>query len=501
MSSKQVSRAILEQKNAALEKENHYLKGLLVEFNRQITGKKSERFIPLPGMSLFDDIIPPDAMAPDDEELPKDDKSNADKKPRKKPKRKPLPAHFKREVVRIDPDHIDTSNMIHIGDAVTEKVEYIKASYIVIQYRRGKFKDAQGKIHIADLKDPFPKSVAGSSLVSTLLVRKYEDHLPITRQLRIMKREGLELPKSTALNIAKTGIEYLRPVYDVLIKSILAQDYIQVDETSLGVIDKQEHRVKNRCMMVMLAVETKLVGFKFTGSKTKEMIWNAIHGFEGFLQTDGNVSYEYAELLPNVDLLNCNAHARRNLEKLEKLGDQNAAKALLLYQRMYMLERKAKEQGLQDDDLRDFRLERSAPVLNRLKALLEENRNADDPTDEFTKAADYILKRWSRLTKFLQQGRFHPDTNMLERQIRDLVIGRKNYLFCLHDVSADRTGIIYSLSRTARLHGIPFQNWLVEYFQRIIDHPINRIHELLPTKDFVFLHSPDPRLSESHSSF
>lgn len=475
----------MERKNADLEKENHYLKGILLALSREVTGKKSERFIPAPSMSLFEEEISLPEPPPS---LPK-----AEKKEKKKPKRKKIPAHFEREVIRIDPE-FDTSNMIHIGDEVTEKLEYRPASFSVIQYRRGKFKDAEGKIHIAQLNDPFPKSIAGASLASTLLVRKYEDHLPITRQIRIMKREGLDMAKSTALNITKAALEHLRPVHDALLKEILSQDYIQVDETSMGVVDKQEHQVKNRCMLVMLAVQAKLVAFQFTGNKTKQMIWNAIEGFEGHLQTDGNVSYEHAELLENVDLLNCHAHARRKLETIEKQGDEQAAKALVLYQKLYMLERRAKELGLQNDDLRDFRRKYSIPVLDQLKAFLERHRKDHDPTDQFSKAARYILKRWTRLTKYVEQGRFHPDTNMLERQIRDLVIGRKNYLFCLNDTSAERTGIIYSLSRTARLHGIPFHTWLCEYFKRIIDHPINRINELLPTDNFEFIHYPDPRL-------
>jgi len=485
MPSKQISRASLERKNADLEKENHYLKGILIALSREATGKKSERFIPAPGICLFRDEIELPEPLPS---LPKEEKRE-----KKKPKRKKIPAHFKRKVIRIDPT-FDTSKMVHIGDEVTEKLEYTPASFSVIQYRRGKFKDAQGKIHIAELKDPFPKSIAAASLASTLLVRKYEDHLPITRQIRIMKREGMEMAKSTALNITKVALEHLRPVHNALLNKILSQDYIQVDETSIGVVDKQEHQVKNRCMLVMLAVQAKLVAFQFTGTKTKQMIWNAIQGFEGHLQTDGNVSYEHAELLENVDLLNCHAHARRKLENLEKQGDKEAAKALVLYQKLYMLERKAKELGLHDDGLRDFRLKYSIPVLDQLKAFLEKHRTDHDPADPFNKAARYILKRWNRLTKFVEQGRFHPDTNMLERQIRDLVIGRKNYLFCLNDKSAERTGIIYSLSRTARLHGIPFNTWLCEYFIRIIDHPINRIHELLPTQDFEFIHYPDPRV-------
>jgi hypothetical protein len=104
------------------------------------------------------------------------------------------------------------------------------------------------------------------------------------------------------------------------------------------------------------------------------------------------------------------------------------------------------------------------------------------PKTPIGKAFGYCLERWDKLTIYTTDGRLNIDNNPVENSIRPVAIGRKNYLFAGSHEAAKRSAMLYSLLGTCKLHGInPFE-WLRDSLQKIYDHPINRIHELLPIK-------------------
>ena len=156
-------------------------------------------------------------------------------------------------------------------------------------------------------------------------------------------------------------------------------------------------------------------------------------------------------------------------------------------QKLYNIERHAKEKDLDVDAIYELRQNESVPILEEIKTWLDEHAHPDEPTDPINRAARYMLKRWDGLIRYTTHGKLLPDNNLIENQIRPLALGRKNYLFAGSHQGAEYAAIFYSLFATCKLNGIDPLRWLTDVYQRIQDHPINRIEDLLPLQGYQFL--------------
>ena len=125
-------------------------------------------------------------------------------------------------------------------------------------------------------------------------------------------------------------------------------------------------------------------------------------------------------------------------------------------------------------------------ILDGLKTWMESEILQVIPSTPIDKAIRYALKRWDGLTEFIQAGHLRPDNNLIENQIRRLALGRKNYLFGGSHQGAEYAALFYSLIATCQLNQICPYEWLKDVLPRILNHPINRIYELLPTNNYKF---------------
>jgi hypothetical protein len=221
-------------------------------------------------------------------------------------------------------------------------------------------------------------------------------------------------------------------------------------------------------------------------SKHKVNLLDALEGFQGHLQVDGNVSYEEMGLKSGVTLMHCLVHSRRYFEKALAYDNNSASHALTLIGELYKIEREANAANLDWDEIRQVRQEKSQLILEKLKVWLEEKALIVIPNSPIGIAVAYMLKRWKGLIEYINDGRFRPDNNLIENQIRPLALGRKNYMFAGSHDGAEYAAIFYSFFATCRLNNIDPEKWLVDILNRIENHPINRIEELLPTKDYQF---------------
>ena len=404
----------------------------------------------------------------------------------RRPIRKPLPDYLERRSEIIEPENLP-EGVRYIGQETTEILEYIPGILYVREIIRKKYalKNGEGII-IGSLPGniPLPKSNAGSSLLAHLLVGKYQDHQPYYRQIEMLKRQGVQFAASTVNRWNSAAIDLLRPLYDCLKKEVLRDDYIQVDESVIPVLDKDKPGAarKGYHWVVRAPGRDRLFFHYDKGSRARYVITELLGDFKGTIQSDGYSAYDIYSEKKGVSLLGCWAHARRKFEQSQGNDPPRAKYALEQIGKPYDIERFAHDRCLDKEQVERLRADKSVPLLESLRIWLQENYPKVLPSSKIGKAISYALYIYDRLCRYVSDGRFRIDNNLAENAVRPLALGRKNYLFCSNHQSAERTAVIYSLLGTCRICGVNPVIWLTDVLDRIQEHSILRLGELLPGK-------------------
>jgi hypothetical protein len=224
----------------------------------------------------------------------------------------------------------------------------------------------------------------------------------------------------------------------------------------------------------------KLVCFDYRKGRGREGPDEFLCQFRGMLQTDGYNAYDIYEKKAGITLFGCMAHARR---KFENAKDNDPARAEYVLERMrklYMTERKAREEGLSYEQRKLLRLKESNPVLEELEKWMKEQLPEVLPKSSIGQAITYTLGLWPRLTRYVHNGEVEIDNNFIENSIRPVAIGRKNYMFAGSHEAAQQAAMIYSFLGTCKINGVEPFGWLKNTLSRIPDQSIQRLEELLP---------------------
>ena len=461
-----------------------YLQHQLAELKRLIFGAKSERFV----TSNPDQATLFDLQAEQPEEKPTEEITYTRQKPqpeKKQPLRLELPSHLERRVEVIEPENIP-ADAKKIGEAVTEVLEYEPASAYVRRIVRSKYiveqTDEETRIVIAPLPAlPIPKGNAGASMISHLLVSKFVDHLPFYRQVQIFKRQKLEIAESTINGWFNAGCDLLNPLYLALKTQMLSSDYLMADETPIPVQTKDKPGATHKGYhWVYYDPVHRLVLFDYRKSRGMEGPDEMLKEFTGYLQTDGYTAYDHFEKQPKITLLACMAHARRKFEHALENNPTLAGDALKMFQALYDIEREIREGNMGPDAIRTLRQEKSKPILDGLEVWLREQIILVPPKSAIGVALAYTLNLWPRLVRYVDDGRFHIDNNLIENSIRPVALGRKNYLFAGSHEAAQQAAVIYSILATCKLHGVEPFAYLSKILSIIPDFPANQLNTLLP---------------------
>ena len=466
--------------------------------NRQLFGRKSEklRIIDPSQLNLFAGMLPENARQISDAHDEAVEKIAGSKEGRKQEKKnrimmEDLPV-LERVILR--PDNLDETLYRKIGQEVTRIVEHKPGQLYIKEIIREKWglKDntvpapkGMGGVLVAPMPLlPIYKGIAGASLLAEILLQKYEYHMPYYRQIRQYTHLGMKgLTESTIDGWFRQTMELLKPLYEVLRAEVMKADYVQVDETTTPVINKETHKASKEYLWMVRAVMERLVFFHYDqGSRAGALIESLANGhkFKGYLQCDGFAGYETAfKTNPDVRLLGCMVHIRRHFEQALDENKEMAVHALKEIQHLYRIEHMCDDANMTPEERRAKRQELSRPILEAMKLWMETEGVKYSESSQIGKAITYAYTRWDNMMRYLEDGRLLPDNNLAENEIRPITLGRKNYLFCGNHEAAENMAVVCSLLATCRNHDVNPRDYLNDVISQMPYHAKASHKELL----------------------
>jgi transposase len=481
-----VDEAVTEAVRKAVQETTAY-------FLRRFYGPKNERFDPRQ-LLLFGLKI---------EEMPLDEASIAEESQeelstrrvakRHKHGRNPLPDHLP----RIDIEHdLEESQKPcpacgtlreRIGQEVSEQLEYLPASFKVLRHVRHKYcchrceHDGYNPQIAAAAKPPQPieKGLAGPGLLAYVAVSKLGDHLPLYRLEHIFARQNIQIARSTMCAWMAAAGELVRPLLARMSTRILQSRAVHTDDTPVPIQSPGEGKCrKGRLWAYIGDRDNPYIVYDYTPDRARAGPANWLRDYKGYLQADAYGGYDGIYHGGKVVEVACWAHARRKFFDAKESDGKRAAEMLALVRELYAVEEQAKT--LDDAARRELRQVQSVPVLERIKAWLDDQQQSVLPRSSMGQAIQYALNQWNALCVYATEGFLAIDNNAAERAMKRVAIGRKNWLFAGNDRAGETTALLYSLIASAERHGVDPQRYLTGVFARLPFTPESEIDQFLP---------------------
>ncbi len=462
----------LQESNGILESEVSKLKDQLAYLRRQIYGQKRERFVSDENQTSMDLGIGGDDASIEMEEL----SYSRRKKKRKTPHgREDIPEHIPRHDIHIEPD-FDTTGMEKLTDKITEQLEYKEPEFYVTRIFRPVYVnvvDGVRKIHCPPLPPLcIDKGKAGPTLVARIMVAKGEDHTPIYRQKKQIKRDcGMDIPLSSMDNWFARGCNWMNIIAGRLDQILLQCGYLQMDESPLKVMIKPTNGKSTRgYMWSRYGPEPGIAVFhydrRWSAAVAEELIGP---DYQGILQTDGLKAYDALGNRKTIIHAGCNGHARRGFEKSLGNDKKSAKHALKIYRELFAIEDEALKQNMTPDERLELRKEKSVPIIDDYKEWLDTQIQNPKilPKSKIGKAILYVLSRWKELTRFLEDGRIELSNNWIENLFRLLALGRRNWLFAGSGNGARNLASLYTILLTCKLQQINSFKYLSDVLKKL----------------------------------
>lgn len=479
--------ATLREQLQHSQRENDLLRHQLDALCRRMFGKKSERVDPHQLRLAFEalegaDISNGSLELDSGENIPKIQVRGHGRKRSKG--RRPLPAELPREREVVDVDEAEKKcacgrEKEKIGELVTEKLEYVPASFFVRETVRPKY--ACGRCHNGVSVAALPaqaveKAIAGEGLLAHVVVSKYADHTPLHRLEGIFRRHGVDIPRTTMSDWVGAVADALGPVVEQMKQEITRTDYIQTDDTPVKVLAYHSTGFKGRLWAYLDPLNRQVV-FDATQTHERDGPMQFLANFEGYMQADAYSGYDELYRTKPIIEVGCWAHGRRRF--VDALTtDSRAAPVIAVVQKLYRIEGEISE--LSPVERKQHRQEYSKPLLDKLDQMRAELKAKVLPKSPLGEALRYITNQWTALNRFLEDGRLRIDNNGAEYQLRAVAVGRKNWLFAGSFEGARRAAKLYSLIQSCRLASIDPFPYFRDVLVRVATHPQRQIAELTP---------------------
>jgi transposase len=494
LAAEQQARREAEARASGAEAMVAHLKLLIAKMKRDRFGASAER-----GRKLLDQLemqLEELETAATEDEVTADkaaDKTTVRPFTRAKPVRGPLPAHLPRErVVLPSPASCPCcgGKLAKLGETITETLESIPRRYKVIQTVREKF-SCRSCETITQPPAPFhpiARGRAGPDLLATIVHGKFGEHQPLNRQSERFALEGIDLSVSTLADWVGACTSALSPLVMLIAAHVLAAERLHGDDTTVPVLARGK-TITGR-LWVYVRDDLPFGGrappgaiFHYSPDRGGKHPCLHLKNYVGILQADAyagfNELYHPARKPGPITEAACWAHGRRKLFVLADVAKAPLAiEAVRRIDAIFDVEREIN--GLSAAQRHSIRQVRIGPLVASLEQWMRAERGRLSRHADVAKAMDYMLKRWDAFTRFLDDGRICLTNNAAERGLRGIALGRKAWLFAGSDRGGERAAAMYSLIVTAKLNHVDPRAWLADVLGRIADHPVQRLHELLP---------------------
>ena len=480
-------------------------------FQRQVYGSRSEKLHPEDPSQLSLDFGEEEVLPLSDEQLKEESVRVEDAKAavhgeaesRRVQKRAALsrkgqsyrigPEVPRQEPVEFYPEGYDPETMVVIGWNTHEYLE-IEGPKVSVRVEReaickqkcAKPTDAHTQIFEArKSQNCLPGCIAGNRTMAAIITDKYCHHLPEYRQVKRFEAMGLKL-STTSINRWQHDLAgVLLPIYEQQTELVFSSKYQHLDESTIPINDQKHHTRKGYIWDAVDGMgKYGLVFFYENGSRGGNVIRPKLLHRRAAIQSDGYTVYENIEKsqLDGIVTLYCMAHARRKFEQIRDTSPE-ARKVLEYIATLYELEANLKYANADHDEIRRQRQEKAVPILGFIRLMLEKYRTVDTPASALAKACDYALERWDGLCRYCDEGYYEIDNNAVERSIRPVTLGRKNWLFVDSDESAKDAALYMTLIGSCNLLGIAPYKYLEYVLPRLHDNMTKKEYEeLLPYK-------------------
>lgn len=459
------------------------LAGLRRKLPRSETLKRLERQLELP----LDEVTPkrePRSTRPKDE--PDKPKSRRGRHPG----RAPLPPHLER--VPVDnpvPPEMRTcpvcgSEMNTVGHRVCEFLEVIPARVVVVQRRDERVACPHDDTIVSAPTPPqlIERGKLGMGFVVEALGDKYLEHLPIERQCLRWKRAGVPVAPQTLGRSVACGIDLLEPVARAIEERTRGPGLLGTDMTGLPILDR-DARDGIRTGAVSCWTNARWVTFVYSAHGDSESIKRFLGDeFARTVQCDGTSITTFIERAGGKRP-GCWSHGRRRLVDAARADDTLALEGLRIIRGLFEVERRSKLAGDTAEERRQRRLAESAPILDEIRAWVDEHRGLIPPKTPLGRGLGYLHRQWKRLVLFLDDGNIELTNNRREQELRRLVLGRKNWLFTWEDLGGERTASILTIIGTCIAHDLNPRAYLHLVTRLIVEGwPQSRLRDLLPDR-------------------
>ncbi len=477
---------------AAQDASNHIerLELQLVVLRRAVFGVRSER---IPGQGdLFDQMVALPVPPPARQRITYE---------RNRCGRPALPADLPRVRIEYELDEVERSQFASvqpIGEEVSQTLEFTPARLMVIEHARLKYRcqgaDGSSTIRTATAyPSPIAKSNAGPGLLAHVLVSKYADGLPLARQERMFARHGCRLSRQTLCDWVLAACELLGVLRAPLHEHILGAPVVFGDDTTIRLLTDE---VKGKSVTARLWAYVsagsqrdaqgdwvnypKAALYEFTRDRGGEHPSRFLARYRGYLQADDYAGYHALFRSKRVYHAACWTHARRGFFDIARTASTPglAHDALAWIGKLYQIEREIR--GRPPDERAVERRRRTRPLLGQFHQWLSGIEPDLLPQGPMARAVRYVLSNWRALMRFTRVGILEADTNLVERCMRPVAVGRKAYLFVGAPRGGDAAATVLSLIETCKLNAIEPYAYLKDVLARIGSHRKDRLAELLP---------------------
>ncbi len=454
---------LLRELVSTLQQENALLRQKIDALVRRVFGSSSERIDPAQ-LELLLQLA--GAAATATRPVPPAPAAVESKPPRKqRVQRLPENLPIVEEVIEPEPVQAAPQQWRLIGQEVSEQLDYEPARFLRRRTIRRKYVHATNPDQVP-IVAPLPeklqeRGVAGPGLLAHVLVSKYCDHLPLYRQEQICaQRFKINLPRQTLSRWVELSADWLQPIYEQIRTGVMAQGYVQVDETPIEYLAPGHGQTKQGYLWTCCQ-PGKDVFYHWETGRGADCLPRVVGPkFKGVIQCDGYGAYRaYADRHEGIELSGCWAHARRKFHEAMEQTPVRAGWMMRQIQHLYRIESGLRENRAGPVLRQAVRAHQSRPIVERLRkaVVLFKTSRQHLPQSLLGKAIDYALGQWTALELYLGDGRVEIDNNLVENAIRPTAIGKKNWLFIGEAGTGQRGAIIYTIIECCRRQKIdPF---------------------------------------------